>query len=152
MPDAKVERLLESIDYKDAEPDMPPAPRRYIMLATSIAAACIAIAIVLVYQNQTQQAPTQFQTATSTDQVAAMNYVLNIRFTSGSRAVVRERILSDINAENIVVGVDDEVYRVTVNLQVGTLDDLERFTQDVASLQQVQSVEVIALQLPLRSP
>lgn len=152
VPNANVAKFLKSIDREETTLTVRQTPRRVIALAASIVTAVVVITMILVYQSQTQQLPTRFQTATSLDQVAAMDYVLNIRFSTGTAAIVRDQVLQDINAKDIALAEGDDIYRVTVSLQMSSLEDLERYTDDVESLRSVHSVDVVAMQLPLRAP
>lgn len=152
VPNANIAKLLAAIDSGGSTQQARPVSRRFIALAASVATAFVVIAIILVNQSQTQQPPTRFETATSADQVAPMDYVLDILFDAGTVASAREQILQQIDAKNIVVAEHENNYRVTVSLQLSSLDDLERYTNEVESLPRVDSVSVIAMQLPVTTP
>ena len=152
VPNANVAKLFEGIDSEETIQHARPASRQFIALAASIAAAFVVVAMILVNQNQTQRLPTRFETATSANQVAAMDYVLEILFDAGTVASAREQILQQIDAKNIVVAGRENSYQITVSLQLSSLDDLERYSNEVESLPRVDSVSVIAMQLPVTTP
>lgn len=152
VPTANISELLESIE-KEVSPLAPgPVSRRLIGLVASVFTVLIVTTLVLISHHRPEELSNRFDTATSVNQLAAMDYVLNIKFATDTTPTVRDRILQDIHATDIAVTEGDGTYRVTVSLQVSTLEDLERYTHDVESLQPVQSVEVVALQLPLSAP
>ena len=100
-------------------------------------------------QNTTNVSQT-FETATSGAGNAAMDYVLSIQFESGTTVVEREQILQDIEARDVSGGSDIGAFRVIVQLPAASLDELDRYTENLEAMTAVRSVSVIALQLPMR--
>jgi hypothetical protein len=152
VPNADVTKLLHSIDNNGTNRSARTLSRPVIAFAASLATALLAVSVILVYQNQTEEPRTRFETATSAGQVAAMDYVLSVKFAAGTAAADRDAIWQAIGARNIAPAEVEGVYRVTVNLRVSKLEELKNYTQDVESLPAIQSVEVVAMQLPLDSP
>ena len=98
-----------------------------------------------------QHGLSRFETATSSQDSALMDYVLSIQFESGTSPADRDRILQDIGARDVSGGSDEGSYRVIVQLSAASLEELDSYTGDLESLSEVRSVAVVALQLPLRS-
>ena len=152
VPSADVAKLFNSIDDNVTNRRARALSRPAVALAASLATAFLAVSFILVYQNQTEEPPTRFQTATSAGQVSAMDYVLNVEFAPGTVAADRDKVWREIDARNIAPAEAAGIYRITVNLRVSTIDELKRYTQDVESLPAVRSIEFIAMQLPLEAP
>jgi len=150
LPAPDSSRLLDPIEYHKRTPANNPAPRRRAAWAASIAAMLAAAALILIYQNQSPAPNHRFNTATATEGVAAMDYLLNIAFAPGSEQAERDQVLRNIGATDISIDTDEGTYRVTINLRVNNLEDLERYTMTLESLPPVQSVDVVAMQLPIR--
>ncbi|MDA0679668.1 MAG: anti-sigma factor [Proteobacteria bacterium] len=150
LPNANLTRLLDSIDGAKVFPSTRRIPRFRITLVASLTATLVVTALTLIYQARTQPVPTRFQTATSAVPVAAMDYVLNVHFAAGTEAADRDKVWREIDARSITPGDAEGLYQVTVKLRVSTLEELEQYTRDVQSLTSVQSIEVVAMQLPLK--
>lgn len=149
VPGADAARLLDALDRNESTR---PAPGRRGILVASLAAAFVIIAAVWLYQNQSQLAPTRFHTATSAPPAVAMDYVLSVTFTAETDAMKRDQVLRDIGAKDIIPADEDGTYRVTVNLRISSLEELDRYTREMEALPEMQSIEVVAMQLPLEAP
>jgi hypothetical protein len=125
--------------------------RRTAVIAT-LAATLAALAVVFTYQERAETPVARFETATSTGEIRPMDYVLNIAFTESAGQVDQERTLKEIDARSVSSERDAGIFRVTVTLQISNMEDLERYTEALESLPTVQSVEVVAMQLPLSAP
>lgn len=152
LPTADSASLLASIDKWEKQSSDQVNPGRRIPYVAALAAGFAAIAIIFTLMKQPENPVTRFETATSGSEVAAMDYVLAISFVDSAEPLDRERILSNIGARDISADRQEGIYRVTVNLQIGNVEDLERYTDDLESLPPVKSVEVVAMQLPLSQP
>jgi hypothetical protein len=58
-------------------------------------------------------------------------------------------VLRDLRARDINQGETSGTYRITVNLPAASLGELQRYTGDIESLAEIESVNVVALQLPV---
>lgn len=152
LPAADSASLLASLDKWEKQSSVRVNSRRRIPYVAALAAGFAAIAITFTLMQQPEDPVTRFETATSGNEAAAMDYVLTISFVDSAEPLDQERVLSDISARDISADRQDGVYRVTVNLRIGTVEDLERYTDDLESLPPVKSVEVVAMQLPLSQP
>jgi hypothetical protein len=146
-PDAAI--LLDALDRNESSK---PAPGRRSVLAASLAVAFVIIVAVWSLQHQTELTTTRFHTATSVTEAAAMDYVLNVTFTAGTDAMKRDQVLRDIGAKDIIPADEDGTYRITVKLRISSLEELDRYTREMEALPQMQSIEVVAMQLPLEAP
>ena len=119
------------------------------MIAAAVAALLLMTAVILSNRDDLTATPQIFETATSMQQAAAMDYVLSIQFEPGTLAAERARVLQDIQARDISGGIDEGAYRVIVQLPAASLEELERHTSVLESMPEIRSVNVVALQLPV---
>ena len=149
VPEPRVGRLLDKLDAQDTRR----RGRHWMQglsLAASIAALALATALFLTGREDIQLSPSWFETATSSGQVAAMDYVLAVQFETGTLPADRQRVLQDIQARDISGGDQTGSFRVIVRMPAASLEEIERFTLSVAALPEIQSVQVVAVQLPMR--
>jgi len=121
-----------------------------LAMAASIAALVIAATLALSNKGPGVDGATRFETATSSEQTARLDYVLTIQFEGGVALSERERILQEIDAVDIATGSEEDTFRVIIRLPATSLEDLERYTQEIAARSEIKSVSVVALQLPMR--
>jgi len=150
VPQPRIDELLDSISTS--------SPLRHLdrrQSKTFLAAAAVTLMLIatLILSNQEDRSgiPQRFETATSSQDSASMDYVLTIQFESGTSPSDRDRILQDIGARDVSGGSDEGSYRVIVQLSAASLEELDSYTGDLESLSEVRSVAVVALQLPVRS-
>jgi len=121
-----------------------------LALVASIAALVIAATMALSNKGPGANGATRFETATSLEQSAPLDYVLDVQFEDGVALRERERVLQEIDAVEIVTGRDEDTFRIVIRLPVTSLEDLERHTLKIAARSEIKSVSVVALQLPMR--
>jgi hypothetical protein len=148
VPPPRADKLLEAIDGA-AKGRMRPSPLIIALLAASLAAALLVVTLLLPGRPDTATPPASYETATSTPRRASMDYVIDLQFESGTPLRVRERVLRDLRARDINQGETSGTYRITVNLPAASLGELQRYTGDIESLAEIESVNVVALQLPV---
>ncbi len=149
VPEPRVGDLLDKLDAQDIQR----RGRHWMQglsLAASIAALALATALFLTGRENTQVSPSWFETATSSGQVAEMDYVLAVQFETGTLPADRQRVLQDIQARNISGSNQIGSYRAIVRMPATSLEEIERYTLSVAALPEIQSVQVVAVQLPMR--
>ncbi len=148
VPQPRVEDFLSVIDA-----GIPSRQRDWrqprSLIAAAVAILLLITAVMLSNQDDLTETPQIFETATSMQQAAAMDYVLSIQFEPGTAAAERERVLQDIEARDISGGIDEGAYRVIVQLRAASLEELERYTSNLESMSEIRSVNVVALQLPV---
>ena len=120
-----------------------------IALAASIVA--MAAAGYLLHQQVPSIEIQQFETATSAAATAEMDYVLEIRFQPGTSGSARNRTLQMLKFENIQSEAGSNVIRATVRLPYTSLQQIDAYTEEVTSNPVIQSVQVIAVQLPVKT-
>ena len=91
----------------------------------------------------------QFELATS-DDTAAMDYVLAVEFLPGLSEDQRLQVFSGVAEAEMGAEIRPNTYRVMVRLPQSTLEQLEAFSNDLSRREYVQSVDLLALQLPVR--
>jgi len=150
VPQPRIDELLDSISTSNP---LRRLDRRQSKIFFAAAAVTLLLIATLILSNQENRSgiPRRFETATSSQNSASMDYVLTIQFESGTSPVDRDRILQDIGARDVSGGSDEGSYRVIVQLSAASLEELDSYTGDLESLSEVRSVAVVALQLPVRS-
>jgi hypothetical protein len=148
VPQPRVDELLESISSGNSQHHRDRQQSRTFFAAAAVTLLLIAT-LLLISQEDRSGIPQQFETATSSQVGASMDYVLTIQFASGTSAADRDRVLQDIGARDISGGSSEGSYRVIVQLSAASLEQLDRYTGDLESLSEVSSVVVVALQLPM---
>jgi hypothetical protein len=148
VPQPRVDELLDSID-SNRSPSLP--DRQQLMSFMAAAAVTLLLVATLVITNPDDNTDTAqvYETATSTQDGASMDYVLRIQFTSGISQKERDQVLQDIGARDISGSIDEGSYRVIVHLPAASLEELDGYTGSLESLPEVSSVSVVALQLPV---
>lgn len=143
VPQPRVNELLESIDtdHSVSYPDR----RQWTSFTAAAAITLLAIATLII----TNPEPVQYETATSTQSAASMDYVLRIQFESRTSQNERDRVLQDIGARDISGSFAEGSYRVIVQLSAASLEELNRYTGNLESLPEVETVSIVALQLPV---
>lgn len=149
IPEPRVTALLDAIAVRDTVRHRY-ANARIFLAAAGITALLIAT-LVLTNTSKAPHVPNTFETATSNLDSAAMDYVLSIRFESGSSRADQELVLQDINARDISGGSEIGAFRVIVQLPAASLEELEHYTENLEALPVVKSVDVVALQIPMRT-
>lgn len=147
VPVPDVGRLLDRLESSDA------APRRVgprWAVAASIGAVLLALLGWLITAELPGPERTRFQTATSAPESSLMDYVLDLRFDEGLGAAQRERILENLDAAIVSAPDSFGAYRVVVKIPASTVEELDRYTRAIAAIDGVESVDVVALQLPVR--
>ncbi len=148
VPQPRVDDFLNTIDAGTPSHQRDWRQPRLIV-AAAVAMLLLMTAVILSNQDDLTATPQIFDTATSMQQAAAMNYVLSIQFEPGTLATARARVLQDIQARDISGGIDEGAYRVIVQLPAASLEELERHTSVLESMPEIRSVNVVALQLPV---
>ncbi len=149
VPQPRIDELLDSINTSNPLRNLDRRQSKIFFAAAAVTLLLIA-ALILSNQEDRSGIPQQFETATSSQDSASMDYVLTIQFESGTSPVDRDRILQDIGARDVSGGSDEGSYRVIVQLSAASLEELDSYTGDLESLSEVRSVAVVALQLPVR--
>jgi len=150
VPQPRVNELLDSISADNSLHHRDRQQSRTFFAAAAVALLLIA---TLIFSNQEDRSgiPQQFETATSSQDGASMDYVLTIQFEPGTSPTDRDRVLQDIGARDVSGGSNEGAYRVVVQLSAGSLEELDRYIGTLESLSEVSSVDVVALQLPMRT-
>lgn len=146
VPEPDVAGLLESLDSRGTSPRRRPS---HWALAASMAAISVALLVYLALQGESPEVPARFETATSANRPAMMDYVLDLRFDDTVDAAARDDILRDIGPAQITRSGSDGVFRVVVKIPASSLEELDRYASAIAAVDGVDSVDVVALQLPV---
>ena len=120
VPKPRVDEFLDLIDAKS-----PLRQRDWRRLGitspASIAALLSIFVLFFAVKQDVAESPQQFETATSDQQAATMDYVLDIQFESETSLIDRERVLRDIEAHDILGDSEKGTYRVIVQFPATTL-------------------------------
>ncbi|MDX1405022.1 MAG: zf-HC2 domain-containing protein [Woeseiaceae bacterium] len=120
------------------------------LVAAAVVLAMTATLMVMLPQQRAGE-PAQFETATSGQRTGAMDYVLDIRFAPDATESARQSLFQDIGAREISNRDNGQSFRVVVQVPANSLQALSRYTDSLEARPKVESVEVIALQLPMKS-
>lgn len=150
VPQPRVNELLESINT-DNRLRQSNQSQSTIYFAAAAATLLLISTLILTNPEDTAGVAQEFETATTIQNGASMDYVLSIQFESGTTLTDRDRVLQDIGARDVSGGVDEGSYRVIVQLSTTSLEELDSYTGDLESLPEVTSVSVVALQLPMKA-
>jgi hypothetical protein len=148
-PQPSTDRLLESIDRFENKAGRSRAIA-VVAVAASFAAAFLVVALVLPDQGKEGTVPARYETTTSPTQRSSMDYVLELQFEAGISTAAQEQVLQGLEAMEINPSGSSGTYRITVSLPAASLEELERYTRDLESSGEVKSVDVIAVQLPMK--
>lgn len=149
VPRQNVESLFERLEGRaDATYETPTwvTPR---VLAAGVAIVVLGIALVLVERSSTEQEPQLFETATSTDTIAASGYVIAVRFEPQTSTARQQEIIAGFGGAYLGPGELPDSHRVAVSVPAATLEELAGFTREVEANSEVVSVRVVAVQLPV---
>jgi hypothetical protein len=149
VPQPRVSDLLDSISSDRSLHRRDRNLLKFYAVAATVA-LMFAATLLLTNRDDTTGVPNTFETATSSQSIASMDYVLNIHFEPLTSREDRQRVLRNIEARNISMGSEDGAYRVIVQLSAVSLEEMDQYTSELASLSEVRSVSVVALQLPVR--
>lgn len=148
VPQPPVETFLARMDA-----DKKITERRDHRLLWAVAASLVAgflIALSLLGDRmQVTEDPNRFETATSASNTASMDYVLRIHFEDGTATNEHAAIIESFGGRNVVA--DKNAYKVVVSVPALTLEEAEKFTASIEARPEVRSVEIVALQLPVRN-
>lgn len=150
VPAPRVQDLLGSVRSQ-----RPTRPIKTEWTKNAIAASIITIAItaLLYFANDDDQYIDSkiFETATSTQTTVTMDVVLDIRFDEASDADARTKLLEALNAEIQASSKNGEEVRAILKFPASSLEELESRTKQIAAMPPIRSVELVALQLPVRN-
>lgn len=148
VPDAKVSEFMDALDRTGATSAR--SPYRWAIAASFVVLALVSTAF-LAGRFGAPGPVAIYETATSENPAAPMNYVLTLRFAEGTTQQDRLSVFEKIGAREFAVSERDKTYEVLVQLDAATLQDVQGYTERVMALPEVRSVEVTAVQLPIRN-
>ncbi len=148
VPAPRVKELLQAIDSPEHDRS---SGRRWPLLAAaaSIILVVAVTALLLVQPDTDSASPTQFQTATSPAASGSIDYVIELQFAPETASVARQTLFDTIEVSEPAVPLNDTTYRITVSLGAVSLVDLERYLDRLESHAEIETAEVVAVQLPL---
>ena len=147
VPKPSVQNLMDSLDK-------PAATKGWWtqgwLVAASVAILLLTSVTYFAGQKTDPGSPPLFETATSELDAGAMDYVLILQFSDDANAADRERIFREIGATDISPSEDGVGYRVIAPLTISTLEEAQVYTDSVTMKPEVESVKVVAIQLPVK--
>ena len=148
VPRDRIDELIEAVVTERA------GHMRFAWLTPRSVAAGIAIvmagAFMLLSRIDSEPGTVRiFETATSTQAVAATDYVFAIAFEPGTSPERRGQVINAMGGTEIGSGDQPDTYRVAVSVPAATLEELAGFTDEVAAQADVVAVRVVAVQLPV---
>lgn len=150
VPEPRVDEFLESLDRRRSRsPRYRPRWTRWAA-AASVGLLALLSAAYLAGRSGVPGFAVIYQTVTSSPTSASMDYVLALRFEPGTSEIDREKVFRDIGARDVTAAKENGEYRVIVQWDAATLEDVQEYTEGVTSMPGVLSVEIMAIQLPVR--
>lgn len=148
IPPANASTLLQQIDQDQYQKRELWPPRRYLAAA---AVLVIAIASLILVSKETidLDGNRQFETATSTGDQGSMDVVIDVAFDAETSQSERIEWLREIQTDTKVGLPIDDVVRVTVRFPVSSFEALESRRKQLEMQSLVESVEFVALQVPV---
>lgn len=150
VPKPRLDKLIDTISSRQSVSYKPRESWRSLIAAVAITIVLIS-GLILTGPGNAPGLPREYETATANQATHAMDYVLSIQFSAETSQSEHNRVLQNIGARDVSGGNAEGSYRVIVQLSAMTLEELDRFTENLQSLPEVKSVQVVALQLPLKA-
>lgn len=148
-PQPRTDSLLESIDRSESKAGRS-RTIAVVAVAASFAGAFLVVSLVLPDRDQEVTVPAHYETTTSPAPRSSMDYVLDLQFEAGTSIAAQEQVLQGLEAMEINRSGSSGTYRITVSLPAASLEELERYTRDLESSGEIESVDVVAVQLPMK--
>ena len=149
VPQPRVDDLIDAIETKQSNHNFY-GQRSWNLIVAFAATVVLVGTLFLINQGGNSRIRQEFETATSTLAGPAMDYVLNIRFEPRVGKSDRDKVLMSIGARDVSRDAAGS-YRVIVQLTAESLEDLNVYIDNLVSLPEVESANVIALQLPVKT-
>ncbi len=148
VPKPRVAELLSRLNGASDVQESPFVLGRWLIAAT-IGAISVALAWLVVEVAGNRVEPTVFETATSMSSVTTMDYVVRLDFDDSVGEADRERILAALGARDVTRDLQASGYRAVITAPAMSFAELQQFTERVESMDGVQAMGVLALQLPV---
>lgn len=125
--------------------------RHWHWLATAAAIVMMAGTAIIMSApwNSPADGPVQFETATSSPTIGAINFVVELEFGAGVHERARSDFFNAIDATDLPVRIGERSYRLTLSPGSLSLTDLEVYIEGIRSRPEIAAVEVVAVQLPV---
>jgi len=149
VPKADPHGLLGRLNDQAASARPPGAAPSKRLVTLAVAASLVLLALALFRLDIPAPPPTAYETATGSG-AASMDYVLRVGFEPGTTESERLAVLRSLDARDVVSDGADG-YRATIRLTIGSMEQLQRYTDEVSSMPGVGSANVVAIQLPVRA-
>ncbi|RZV39346.1 MAG: zf-HC2 domain-containing protein [Chromatiales bacterium] len=124
--------------------------RRTQRIAAVLAAVGLLFVLGMMQLSPTELPNQRFTATTSAGASDSMDYVLELRFSSGVSQAARSKILQELGGTAQPVGEADDVYAVLMNLPPQSLSDLDQLARDFAARDEIETAQFVALQVPVR--
>lgn len=144
-PAASADALLQQIE-RQASPRWLPDWR----VAAGIAVIAFAAALALLQYVGSEPPNQQFRTVTQETSAATVDYVFQLQFAASTDNAARDRLLHELGGNAQAMDADRREYRVTLSLPPQSLADLDARAAEIAAREEVESADVVALQVPVR--
>lgn len=148
IPTPDVDRLMASVDAGRHEPQVffGSSGRRVATLVSVAAAIVLSVTLILRFLSE-PPTPQLFETATSEGTDSPMDYVIDLTFAESVSN--HESALADTGAIGISETGVAGVYRVVFRQPIVSMEELDRFTNELAARDDVLSVDVVGVQIPM---
>ena len=148
VPEPRIDDLLEEIDKDEHKSISKSRVQQWVIAASVLVLAVTAGALISARVDR--QSEPQFRTVTSSGEAAQVGYVMNLTFSTDSMEAERMQLVSDLGA-SVLMDLDNGSIQIIVPMPAVSVAELEAFTNDLLRRPAIQAVDVVALQLPVRS-
>lgn len=118
-----------------------------VALAASL---LLAVAVLLLKLAADPQSPAIYETASDRQAAASFHYVMDVQFEADIDASRNRQILDSLGALDVFT-TDGTRYNATFPVPAGSLDDLQGFVRRLEARPEVRAVDVVAVQLPVKT-
>ena len=148
VPEPRLSDLLDKIDVNERGADPVKFEHRWLI---AVSVAILAVATAFLFSARiNQQAEPQFRTVTSSDRAARVGYVMNLTFAPEFTVESRSELIAELGA-SVLAELDTGSIQVMVPMPAVSMAELDEFTSELLRRAEVQAVDIVALQLPVRS-
>ena len=147
IPSPRVQDLLETLDDKTRGRRLLSWPT--LAIAASLIVASAVILLLTADWDTANTTASEYETVTSDPRSGPLDYVIELTFIPGTDSAARKALFDEHHFVGATAGADSNTYRVTVSLDAPSLNELERYVNEVETSPVVTAAKVVAVQLPV---
>lgn len=150
VPKPPIDAFLAGLDA-NTQPRRPKYRYSAWAIAASFVVASVVAALYFADRLSGTDIPTRFDTATSVQSAVSMDYVLRIHFEADTTLDERFAVIESLQGHDVIADKVENALRLVVNVPGSSLVEVERFIKTVAARAEVKSIDIVAIQLPVKN-